>query len=58
MDPIFNRIKKEYDDLKDHQKETTVEVWMVNNDIRHWKGKISGSSDTCIFTLFIFFIRL
>ena len=46
MDPIFNRIKKEYDDLKDHQKETTVEVWMVNDDIRHWKGKISGASDT------------
>ena len=47
MDPIFNRIKKEYDDLKDHEKETTVQVWMVNDDIRHWKGKIAGASDTC-----------
>ena len=47
MDPIFNRIKKEYDDLKDHEKETTVKVWMVDEDIRHWKGQISGASDTC-----------
>ena len=33
---------KEYEDLKKNEKENTVIVWMENNDIRHWKGKIKG----------------
>jgi ubiquitin-protein ligase len=42
MDSLKNRILKEYEDLKKNEKENTVQVWMENNDIRHWKGKING----------------
>ena len=42
MDPIHNRIMKEYEDMKKNEKENTVTVWMVDNDSRHWKGKIFG----------------
>jgi len=42
MDSLRNRILKEYEDLKKNEKENTVIVWMENNDIRHWKGKIKG----------------
>jgi ubiquitin-protein ligase len=42
MDSLKNRIMKEYEDLKKNEKENTVIVWMENNDIRHWKGKING----------------
>jgi ubiquitin-protein ligase len=42
MDSLKNRIMKEYEDLKKNEKENTVQVWMENNDIRHWKGKIKG----------------
>ena len=44
MDPLRNRALKEFNDLK---KDTSVQVKMVNNDIRHWKGKIKGPIDTC-----------
>ena len=47
MDPIHNRIMKEYEDMKKHEKENTVTVWMVDNETRHWKGKIFGPKDTC-----------
>lgn len=47
MDPIKNRIMKEYEDLKKNEKENTVIVWMVDKNIRHWKGQINGPSDTC-----------
>lgn len=47
MDPIRNRIMKEYDDLKKNEKENTVTVWMIDNNIRHWKGNIKGPIDTC-----------
>lgn len=40
MAPIHNRIMKEYEDMKTHEKENTVTAWMVDNDTRHWKGKI------------------
>ncbi len=46
MDPIHNRIKKEYQDLQ-KQKNSNVQVKLVNNDIRHWKGRIKGPIDTC-----------
>ena len=42
MDSLKNRIMKEYEDLKKNEKENTVIVWMENNNIRHWKGKIRG----------------
>ena len=35
MDPIHNRIMKEYEDMKKNEKENTVTVWMVDNDSRH-----------------------
>ena len=47
MDSIRNRIMKEYQDLQKNQKENTVTVWMIDNDIHHWKGKIHGPIDTC-----------
>ena len=44
MDPLRNRALKEFNDL---QKDTTVQVKMVDGDIRHWKGRIKGPIDTC-----------
>ena len=46
MDPIHNRIKKEYQDLQ-KEKNSNVKVKLVDNDIRHWKGRIKGPRDTC-----------
>ena len=46
MDNLHNRIKKEYQALQ-KEKNTNVEVKLVNNDIRHWKGRIKGPIDTC-----------
>ena len=46
MDPIHNRIKKEYQDLQ-KEKNSNVQVKLVNNEIRHWKGRIKGPIDTC-----------
>ena len=46
MDPIHNRIKKEYQDLQ-KEKNSNVEVKLVNGDFRHWKGRIKGPIDTC-----------
>ena len=45
MDPIHNRIKKEYQDLQ-KEKNSNVLVKLVNNDYRHWKGRIKGPIDT------------
>ncbi len=42
MDSLRNRIMKEYEDLQKNKVENAVEVWLVDNDIRHWKGKIMG----------------
>lgn len=42
MDALRNRILKEYEDLQKNEKENTVKVWMVDNNPRHWKGKIKG----------------
>ena len=42
MDSIKNRIMKEYEDLQKHKEENTVTVWMVDSNIRHWKGRIKG----------------
>lgn len=42
MDSLRNRIMKEYEDLQKNKAENAVEVWLVDNDIRHWKGKIKG----------------
>lgn len=37
-----NRIAKEFDDLKKTEKENQINVELVDEDIRHWKGKIKG----------------
>jgi ubiquitin-protein ligase len=42
MDSQKNRILKEFEDLKKNEKENMVIVWMCDEDIRHWKGKIKG----------------
>ena len=42
MDCIRKRIMKEYEDFKKNQTENIVEVWLVSDDIHHWKGKIKG----------------
>ena len=46
MDALNNRIKKEYQDLQ-KEKNSNVLVKLVNNDYRHWKGRIKGPIDTC-----------
>ena len=46
MDALQNRIKKEYQDLQ-KEKNSNVLVKLVNNDYRHWKGRIKGPIDTC-----------
>ena len=46
MDALHNRIKKEYQDLQ-KEKNSNVKVKLVDNDIRHWKGRIKGPIDTC-----------
>ena len=46
MDALHNRIKKEYQDLQ-KEKNSNVQVKLVNNDFRHWKGRIKGPIDTC-----------
>lgn len=42
MDSLKNRILKEYEDLQKNKAENAVEVWLVDESIRHWKGKIVG----------------
>ncbi len=42
MDTLKNRIMKEYEDLKKNEKENNLLVWMVDESIKHWKGKIKG----------------
>ena len=46
MDALHNRIKKEYQDLQ-KEKNSNVQVKLVGNDYRHWKGRIKGPIDTC-----------
>ena len=47
MDPLRNRAMKEFQDLQKNKKDGGVEVKLVNNDYRHWKGRIKGPIDTC-----------
>ncbi len=42
MEILKKRILKEYNDLSTHQVENNIEVWLVNNDTKHWKAKIKG----------------
>jgi len=49
MDSLRNRILKEYEDLQKNKAENAVEVWLVENNTRHWKGKIKGP--VCIYLI-------
>jgi ubiquitin-protein ligase len=42
MDSLKNRITKEFEELNKNKNENAVEVWLIDNNIRHWKGKIKG----------------
>jgi len=42
MDSLKNRITKEFEELNKNKEENAIEVWLVDNNIRHWKGKIKG----------------
>jgi len=42
MEILKKRVLKEFNDLSTHQEENNIEVWLVNNYIRHWKAKIKG----------------
>jgi ubiquitin-protein ligase len=42
MDSLKNRIIKEFEELNKNKNENAVEVWLVDNNIKHWKGKIKG----------------
>jgi ubiquitin-protein ligase len=43
MDSLKNRIMKEYEDLQKSKKENQIDVWLVDDNLKHWKGKINGS---------------
>ena len=47
MDALHNRANKEYQDLQKNKKDGSVQVRLVDGDIRHWKGRIKGPIDTC-----------
>ena len=47
MDPLHNRAMKEFQDLQKNKKDNSVQVKLVDNNIRHWKGRIKGPIDTC-----------
>ena len=42
VDPLKNRIVKEYEELKKSELENKIYVNQVDDNIRHWKGKING----------------
>lgn len=42
MDSLKNRILKEYEDLQKNKKENQIDTWLIDDNIRHWKGKIKG----------------
>jgi ubiquitin-protein ligase len=42
MDSLKNRIMKEYEDLQKFKKENQIEVWLIDDNLKHWKGKIKG----------------
>ena len=47
MDPLHNRATKEFQDLQKNKKDDSVQVKLVDGNIRHWKGRIKGPIDTC-----------
>ena len=46
-DALRNRAMKEFQDLQKNKKDDSVQVKLVDNNYRHWKGRIKGPIDTC-----------
>ena len=46
MDFLRKRYISEFSDIQKDEN-SGVEVKLVNNDYRHWKGRIKGPIDTC-----------
>ena len=46
MDALKNRAMKEFQDLQKNKNDHAVQVKLVDNDYRHWKGRIKGPIDT------------
>ena len=46
MDALRNRAMKEFQDLQKNKNDHAVQVKLVDNDYRHWKGRINGPIDT------------
>ena len=46
MDALRNRAMKEFQDLQKNKNDHAVQVKLVDNDYRHWKGRIKGPIDT------------
>lgn len=42
MDSLKNRITKEYEELCVNKEKNAIDVWLIDNNIKHWKGKIKG----------------
>ena len=42
MDSLKTRIIKEFEDLNMNREENANYVWLDDNNVRHWKGKIKG----------------
>ncbi len=45
MEILKRRILREYNDLinsKEKEKDDNIKVWLVENNIKHWKAKIKG----------------
>ena len=41
-----NRIMKELDDFPKNAENSALSVYLVDNNIYHWKGILNGPSDT------------
>ena len=55
MDSLKNRITKEFEELNKNKSENNIEVWLVDSNVRHWKGKIKGPVSKN--NLFIYFLN-
>lgn len=56
MDSLKNRITKEFEELNKNKTENAIEVWLVDNNVRHWKGKIKGPVSSFIYFKFFFYL--
>ena len=57
MDSLKNRITKEFDELNKNKSENAIDVWLVDNNVRHWKGKIKGPVNNILKKYIIFYLK-